>query len=103
MKKLSINTKSLAISFVGNKVDKIASIFNEKSEFRIGLAPEGTRAKVEKLRTGFYHIAKKANAPIIMVTLDYTNKIIDRGKKNSSFLAKKLVFTLQTDLSKTPI
>lgn len=59
----------------GNKVDKIASIFNEKSEFRIGLAPEGTRAKVDKLRTGFYHIAKKANIPIIMVKLDYTNKV----------------------------
>lgn len=58
----------------GNKVDKIASIFSEHSEFRIGLAPEGTRAKVDKLRTGFYHIAKKANIPIIMVTLDYKNK-----------------------------
>ena len=30
-------------------------------------------------------------------------KIIERGKKNSSFFAKKLVFTLQTDLSNTPI
>ena len=59
----------------GNKVDKIVSIFNKNSEFRIGLAPEGTRAKVDKLRTGFYHIAKQANVPIIMVTLDYTNKV----------------------------
>ena len=50
-------------------------IFNKNSEFRIGLAPEGTRAKVDKLRTGFYHIAKQANVPIIMVTLDYTNKV----------------------------
>lgn len=58
----------------GNKVDKIVSIFDKHSEFRIGMAPEGTRAKVDKLRTGFYHIAKKANIPIIMVTLDYKNK-----------------------------
>ena len=38
------------------------------------MAPEGTRDKVDRLKTGFYHIAKKANIPIIMVTLDYKNK-----------------------------
>ena len=35
----------------------------KNSEFRIGLAPEGTRAKVDKLRTGFYHIAKQGKCP----------------------------------------
>ncbi|MCH1548102.1 MAG: 1-acyl-sn-glycerol-3-phosphate acyltransferase [Flavobacteriaceae bacterium] len=59
----------------GNKVDAIASLFKSNNEFRIALSPEGTRSKVEKWRTGFYHIAKKANVPIIMVTLDFKNKI----------------------------
>ena len=58
-----------------NKVDLIASKFKEKQEFRIALSPEGTRKKVVKWKTGFYHIARKANIPIIMVTFDYTNKI----------------------------
>ncbi|OBQ52552.1 1-acyl-sn-glycerol-3-phosphate acyltransferase [Tamlana sp. s12] len=57
-----------------NKVDAIAKLFDETDEFRIALAPEGTRKKVEKYRTGFYYIAKKANVPIIMFTLDYENK-----------------------------
>ncbi|MDO6759553.1 1-acyl-sn-glycerol-3-phosphate acyltransferase [Tamlana sp. 2_MG-2023] len=57
-----------------NKVDAIAKLFDDKEEFRIALAPEGTRQKVEKFRTGFYYIAKKANVPIIMFTLDYENK-----------------------------
>ena len=38
------------------------------------MAPEGTRKKVETWRTGFYYIAKTANVPIIMFTLDFKNK-----------------------------
>jgi len=57
-----------------NKVDTIAKLFEHKEEFRLTLAPEGTRSKVEQWRTGFYYIAKKANVPIIMFTLDFGNK-----------------------------
>ena len=57
-----------------NKVDAIAKLFKEKNEFRMTLAPEGTRKKVIKWRSGFYYIAKKANVPIIMFTLDFKNK-----------------------------
>ncbi|KJD32832.1 acyltransferase [Tamlana nanhaiensis] len=57
-----------------NKVDAIAKLFDNKEEFRITLAPEGTRKKVEKWRTGFYHIAKKAKVPIFMITFDFKNK-----------------------------
>jgi 1-acyl-sn-glycerol-3-phosphate acyltransferase len=38
------------------------------------MAPEGTRKKVERLRTGFYHIAKAAGVPIVMAGLDYGKK-----------------------------
>lgn len=57
-----------------NKVDAIARMFENKSEFRLALSPEGTRKKVEKWKTGFYYIALKANVPIIMFTLDFKNK-----------------------------
>ncbi|MDO5971480.1 1-acyl-sn-glycerol-3-phosphate acyltransferase [Flavivirga aquimarina] len=57
-----------------NKVNIIAKLFEEKEEFRMALAPEGTRKKVDKWRTGFYYIAKKAQVPIIMITLDFENK-----------------------------
>lgn len=57
-----------------NKVETIAKLFDDKDEFRLTLAPEGTRSKVDNWRTGFYYIAKKANVPIIMFTLDYQNK-----------------------------
>lgn len=57
-----------------NKVQAIAKLFDEHEEFRMSMAPEGTRKKVEEWRTGFYYIAKEANVPIIMFTLDFENK-----------------------------
>jgi len=57
-----------------NQVEAIARLFSEKEEFKMALAPEGTRKKVEEWRTGFYYISKAANVPIIMFTLDFKNK-----------------------------
>lgn len=57
-----------------NKVEAIAKLFKNEEEFRLALAPEGTRKKVTQWRTGFYYIAKAANVPIIMFTLDFKNK-----------------------------
>ncbi len=57
-----------------NKVEAIAKLFPQKEEFRMTLAPEGTRKKVDKWKTGFYYIAKEAKVPIIMFTLDFGKK-----------------------------
>ncbi|GAA4899559.1 1-acyl-sn-glycerol-3-phosphate acyltransferase [Flaviramulus aquimarinus] len=57
-----------------NKVEAIAKLFMDNEEFRIAFAPEGTRKKVKEWRTGFYYIAKRAQVPIIMFTLDFENK-----------------------------
>ena len=60
----------------GNKnvVEEVVKIFNNHERLGIALSPEGTRRRVDKLRSGFYHIAKKAGVPIIMVGLDFKNK-----------------------------
>jgi len=59
-----------------NKVQAIVDIFNAKEEFILAMSPEGTRQKVKKWKTGFYYIAKGANVPIVMITLDFQNKQI---------------------------
>lgn len=59
-----------------NLVDDVVEIFNSKDTFSISLAPEGTRSKVKRFKTGFYHIAKKANVPIYLVGFDYALKKI---------------------------
>jgi 1-acyl-sn-glycerol-3-phosphate acyltransferase len=63
-----------------NKVEAIAKIFETKEIFRLAIAPEGTRKKVNELKTGFYYIAQKANVPIITVTFDFGRKQIALGK-----------------------
>lgn len=57
-----------------NLVSAIARIFEDREEFRLALAPEGTRKKVEKWKTGFYYIAMEAQVPIVMVAFDYGKK-----------------------------
>ena len=62
-----------------NKVDTIAAIFNQRTIFRMAIAPEGTRKKVNELKTGFYYIALKANVPIIPVAFNFGKKEINLG------------------------
>ncbi len=54
-----------------NMVDTVVAIFDAHDEFRLALAPEGTRKKVTKFRSGFYHIARNARVPIVMVGFDF--------------------------------
>lgn len=63
-----------------NKVDAIAKIFETKSEFRLAIAPEGTRKKVSELKSGFYYIASKAGVPIIPVAFNFGKKSVQLGK-----------------------
>jgi 1-acyl-sn-glycerol-3-phosphate acyltransferase len=57
-------------------VEQVVALFNVQHEFTLALSPEGTRKKVQKLKTGFYFIALKAMVPIIMVGFDYKNKTV---------------------------
>jgi 1-acyl-sn-glycerol-3-phosphate acyltransferase len=64
-----------------NKVEAIKKVFDGLDEFRLALAPEGTRKQVEKWKTGYYYIALSAKVPIIPVSLDYPSKTICIGKE----------------------
>jgi len=59
----------------GNMIETAAKLFEKENEIIIIIPPEGTRKRVEKWKTGFYHIAKKANVPVSYGFLDYKEKI----------------------------
>jgi 1-acyl-sn-glycerol-3-phosphate acyltransferase len=61
-------------------VEQAADIFRNEDHFILALAPEGTRQKVDNLRTGFYYIAKKAAVPIIPCGFDYSKKEVIIGE-----------------------
>lgn len=60
-------------------VSQVADKFKAHDVFRIAMSPEGTRKKVEKLRTGFYYIAKEAKVPIQLVGFDFKHKQVIYG------------------------
>ena len=45
-------------------VDQVVEEFNIRENFILALSPEGTRKRVDRLKTGFWHIAKQANVPV---------------------------------------
>lgn len=45
-------------------VDNIVETFHQQDEMRIVIPAEGTRGPVDRIKTGFFHIAKNANVPI---------------------------------------
>lgn len=55
-------------------IDAMTDLFNAHQELIIVITPEGSRSKNEKWKTGFYHIAKAANVPILMGYVDYKKK-----------------------------
>jgi len=58
-----------------NLVQQLVDAFNENDELVIAIPPEGTRSRVDKWKTGFYHIAHGANVPIALGFLDYQHKV----------------------------
>lgn len=59
-----------------NLVDAMTTVFNQNEQLHVCIAPEGTRGNVEKLKTGFYYIALKANIPLILVGFDWPRKLV---------------------------
>ncbi len=55
-------------------VGSVVEQFQNSTKLWLALAPEGTRSEVSNWRTGFYHIARSANVPIIPLALDWQNR-----------------------------
>lgn len=60
-------------------VETMVDLFKTRRELILGIAPEGTRRKVDAWKTGFYHIARGAGVPIVPCYIDYDRKLIGSG------------------------
>jgi len=79
---------SLLRSFGGIPIDRsaahgvvgeMAGLFAQHERLWLALAPEGTRKKVQKWKSGFWHIARKAGVPILMAYFHYPQRTIGFG------------------------
>jgi 1-acyl-sn-glycerol-3-phosphate acyltransferase len=59
-----------------DRVAEMVEVFRSRDRLVVGVTPEGTRKKVADWKTGFYHVAKGANVPILPVAFDYSRKKI---------------------------
>lgn len=57
-------------------VQQVAAEFANRKRLVLALAPEGTRKRVERWRTGFYHIAHAASVPIVPVAFDWQARAV---------------------------
>lgn len=57
-----------------NTVQQLVALYREQEELVVLIPPEGTRSRVERWKTGFYHIANEAGVPILMGYLDAASR-----------------------------
>ncbi len=55
-------------------VDEIARGVREAEKIVLVVAPEGTRKRTEKWKSGFYRIAQEAGIPILLLRFDYPRR-----------------------------
>jgi 1-acyl-sn-glycerol-3-phosphate acyltransferase len=60
-------------------VEQMAQRFEESDALILALAPEGTRQRVEQWKTGFYHIARRADVPIVPAVIDFEQRTVRFG------------------------
>ncbi len=60
----------------GDLTLQMANEFLKRDAFQLAITPEGTRKRSPHWKKGFYYIAKKANVPVALVSLDYGLKEI---------------------------
>ena len=61
-------------------VQLMSDLFKTHPKLVMLVTPEGTRAKQEQWKTGFYHVAVNAGVPIALAYMDYAKKKTGIGK-----------------------
>ena len=57
-------------------VEQMAAQFAAQENFKLALAPEGTRSKVDGLKSGYHAIASAAGVPIVTLGIDFGRKVV---------------------------
>jgi 1-acyl-sn-glycerol-3-phosphate acyltransferase len=55
------------------------SAFADDQPRVLGIAPEGTRKRVERFHVGFLHVARGAHVPVLLAALDYEARVVRMG------------------------
>ena len=59
----------------GDMVGQMARVIEEAESIALVVPAEGTRGYVAHWKSGFYHIARRADVPIVLSYLDYSRRV----------------------------
>jgi 1-acyl-sn-glycerol-3-phosphate acyltransferase len=62
-----------------NMVQQVAARFEAASSLYVVIPPSATRSRAKHWKSGFYHIARAADVPIVCAFLDYRRKLAGIG------------------------
>ncbi len=57
-------------------VEQLVQVFADRKRFVLIIAPEGSRRQVGRWKSGFYHMAKGAGVPLLLVSADYSRRLV---------------------------
>ncbi len=63
----------------GDLVDQLIDQFESGKKLVLGLAPEGTRSKVKRFRSGYYRIAHRVGVPVVPAYFNYPDRTVGVG------------------------
>lgn len=55
-------------------VEQMAAASRAHDDFYLAITPEGTRSRVNHLKSGFYRLALQAELPLLVCTIDYARR-----------------------------
>lgn len=60
-------------------IGQMTAAFERHPDFRLVIAPEGTRRRTAYWKSGFYHLARAARVPVALAFIDYRRREIGVG------------------------
>lgn len=70
-------------------VQQLAEKLRVADQMALVIAPEGTRSRSGRWKSGFYHIAREAGVPIVMGFVDYARRQAGLGPTIDAVAAKR--------------
>lgn len=77
---IGVDRSKIKTGEVTSSTDLMADLFQQYQSLILMIAPEGTRSANNEWKSGFWHIAQKAQVPIALAYADYAKKIAGIGK-----------------------
>jgi 1-acyl-sn-glycerol-3-phosphate acyltransferase len=61
-------------------VRTLTEAFRQRRELWLAMSPEGTRARTDHWKSGFYHVAREAGVPLLLAFIDASKKECGLGE-----------------------